>query len=130
MNNPSDNDKLTALFVRVLQYFDIKSEENVTDFVSNSEWMHYYLDNIGPIKLKHYVLLNNYTEKIWLEVVLTEQFLEINQNRSLGSKLYLGKIISMVSNKPYNYGSMAYFTLSQVLEHFTFEELLNLYIKK
>jgi len=130
MENPSDNDKLTALFVRVLQYFDIKSEQNVANFVHTNEWMHYYYEGIGSIKLKHYVLLDNYTEKIWVEVILTEQFLEINKNRPIGAKLCLGKIMSVVLNKPYNYGSMVYFTLSQVLHQVNFEELLNLYIKK
>ncbi len=130
MEKPSDNDKLTALFVRVLRYFDIKSEENVTNFISENEWMHYYYESIVTIKLKHYVLLDNYKEKIWVEVVLTEQFLEINKDRPIGTKMYLGKIISGVSNKPYNYGDITYFTLSQVLQQVNFEELLNLYIKK
>ncbi len=81
MENSSDNDKLIALFVRVLRYFDIKSEENVANFISTNEWMHYYYESICTIKLKYYLLLDNYKEKIWVEVVLTEQFLEIKTDQ-------------------------------------------------
>ncbi len=127
--NFSDNDKLTTLFVRVLQYFDIKSEEKLTELISHEEWMHYYLDNICQVRLKNYVQLDNYNEKIWVEVIVTEEFLDVNKNRPIGAKLNIGKIISIVSNKNYDYGSMVYFTLSQVYSQVNFEQLLNLYKK-
>ncbi len=120
---------MTCLFVRILNLLEIKSEKETVNFVSEKEFMNYYLDFVPEINPRDFVLVNNYEENIWIEVILTEKFLELNESRPVGSKLFLGKISNVISNKPYNYGSHVYFTLAQVLEVKTFSELLKMYSK-
>jgi hypothetical protein len=129
MNNPSDNDVLTCLFVRILEYYKIKSEEQITNLISEKEWMSIYNDNIGPINIRNFVLLYNYEKYIWVEVMVTEEFIESNNHRPIGAKLYIGKVQNVVYNKHYDFGSLVYFTIGQVVEHLTFEKLLERYKK-
>ncbi len=129
MSNPDPNDVLTCLFVRILHLLEIKSEQETVNFISNSEWMHVYPDTVKPINPKDYVLLFNYETYIWVEVVLTEQYLELNKTREEGNKLFIGKIQNIIENKPYTYGTHVYFTKSQIVSQKTFSELLEYYSK-
>lgn len=129
MNNPISNDLLTCLFVRILNLIEIKSVRETVNFVSEKEFMNYYLDDVPEINPRDFVLVNNYEENIWIEVILTEKYLELNDSRPIGSKLFLGKVSNIIINKPYNFGTHVYFTRAQVLEVKTFNEILEMYSK-
>ncbi len=129
MNNPSSNDLLTCIFVKMLNLLEIKSEREVINFVSEKEFMNYYPIVVPDIKIRDFVLLNNYEKNIWIEVVLTEKYLDLNNLRPIGSKLFLGKICNIIKNKPYNFGTHVYFTLAQVLEVKAYDELFKMYSK-
>ena len=100
--------------------------QNSSKIIPIEEWLHYFMDDILPIKEKDIIILDNMDEKIWIEVVTIPQFLKINKNKQINSKLYLGKIISMVASKPYYYGSFTFFEISQVYFQETYDNIMKM----
>ena len=123
------DDNLTSIFVKILEHLDLESEKNYIYYVPETEWMSIYLDKIEPINLGDYVLLYNHESYVWIKVILEEKYIIQNETLPLGSKLFLGKICNIIKNKPYNYGTLTYFTISQIHEQKTFSELVKKYSK-
>jgi hypothetical protein len=100
--------------------------QNSSKIIPIKEWLHYFMDDILPIKEKDIIILDNMDEKIWIEVVTIPQFLKMNKNKQINSRLYLGKIISRVASKPYYYGSFTLFEVSQVYFQETYDNIMKM----
>ena len=109
-----------------LDWFEDSNIKNSSKIIPIEEWLHYFMDDILPIKEKDFIVLDNMDEKIWVEVITIPKFLKINKHKQTCSRLYLGKIISRVASKPNYHGSFTFFKVSQVYFTETYENIMKM----
>lgn len=96
-----------------------------------NQFLNYYMENISKINVKDFVLINDSQQTFWVEVFLTEDFIDSNKDLHPSDKLLSGKISNCLRiSRSYDYGSLIYFKRSSVLDKKTFSELLDMYMKK
>ncbi len=130
----NENLEIEPSFVKILEYLEYLSPLEIFD--CSNIFINYYLEWKIPIQIKNYVLVNYNLEKIWLEVLFSEDQLEPNKELPEYKKRLIGKVLSVPSNSnldsniKISYGSKVYFIKNNILDYTDFNGLLNLYIKK
>ncbi len=121
-----DKEIIPEVFIILLQKLERLAPLGVVD--CTRVFTQYYMDLPHNIISKNYVLVSNFDEKIWLEVLFSTEELEINRDKPIYKQKLIGKVISLPNQTElFTYGSLVYFRKSNILEYTDFTGLFNRY---